>query len=472
MPENLRITTPVPNSDGVIKPNPSAQTPLVEPMDPAKVNRPNTQEQNTDSTSLNLLLSKESVFGKFIQQLRQTPLLSETLGKILSTTIRQLKANPSSLSENSALRELVSGLNKEQGELVEDLMLQQKNSTLFSGPLFQLLDRVSQQAGDLQLDLRIASFLKAFDGFVSIKDTTNSILANLDNIRKNIPANDARQLALLCEKLNTEEPSEAVNHNLNVLKKEIIPFLSAYVSKSSDYGKMRETISLLLQNISILNISTRENLEAKFQELIRYCERHTTEPQLNLMRSLYTDALNNNREQTDSHVFHSLLHLLSKTGSGETSEIDQTVYGDICRSLLLDNSVYMPFTHLILPAVLHGKFLFSQIWIEKKDDRDKNSIRSASAEMPTHLYLTFDIQDLGYFEARIKLLGKKIDLSLSCPEKLLSQSRAITNSLAQILTKNGLSFGDIRLSRCEKPEIPNLIVQKILERRQAVNVSV
>ncbi|MFU0831581.1 MAG: Flg-hook domain-containing protein [Oscillospiraceae bacterium] len=472
MPENLRITTPVPNSDGVIKPNPSAQTPLVEPMDPARVNRPNTQDQNANSSSLNLLLSRDSVFGKFIQQIRQTPLLTETLEKILFSTIRQLKANPDSFSEDSALRELVSVLYKEQGELVDDLMLQEKNSTLFSGPLFEHLNRVSEQAGDLQLDLRIASFLKAFDGFSSVKETTKSILSNLDNIGKNIPSNDARQLALLCEKLNTEDPAGNISHNLNVLKNEIIPFLSAYVSKSSDYGKMRETISLLLQNISILNISTRDNLEAKFLDLVRYCERHTTEPQLNLMRSFFEDAVKNNSEKEQSNILHSLLHLLSKASSGEASEADRTMYGDICRSLLLDNSVYMPFTHLVLPAVLQGKFLFSQIWIEKKDDKEESSIRPTAAESPTRLYLTFDIQDLGYFEARIELTGKKIDLSLSCPEKLLGQSRAITASLAQILTKNGLSFGDIRLSRCEKPTIPDLIVQKIMERRQAVNVSV
>lgn len=472
MPENLRITTPVPNSDGVIKPNPSAQTPLVEPMDPARVNRPNTQDQNTDSASLNLLLSRDSVFGKFIQQLRQTPSLSETLGKILFNTIRQLKANPASLPEDSALRELVSGLYKEQSELVDDIMLQQKNSSVFSGPLFELLNRVSEQAGDLQLDYRMASFLKAFDGFSSVKDTTNSILSNLSDIAKNIPTNDARQLVLLCEKLNAEDPAANVSHNLDVLKKEIIPFLSAYVSKSSDYGKMRETISILLQNISILNISTRDNLEAKFLDLVRYCERHTTEPQLNLMRSFYENAVKNDSEKADSHVLHSLLHLLSKAGDGEVSEADRAIYGDICRSLLLDNSVYMPFTHLVLPAVLQGKFLFSQIWIEKKDDKEASSTRSAAAEIPTLLYLTFDIQDLGYFEARIELTGKKMNLSLSCPEKLLGQSRAITASLAQILTKNGLSFGDISLSRCEKPTIPDLIVQKTLERRQAVNVSV
>ncbi|QNK42350.1 hypothetical protein [Caproicibacter fermentans] len=287
MPENLRITAPVPNSDGILKPNPSAQSSQIEPMDPARVNRPNTQDQNTDSASLNLLLSRDSVFGKFIQQLRQTPALSETLGKLLLNTVRRLETSPDFLPENSALRELASSLAAEQGGLINDLMFQQKNSTLFSGPLFQLLSRISQQAEDPRLDLRIAGFLKAFDGFSSAKETTEAILSNLNAIGRRIPTNYAKQLALLSEKLNTSDPEGAVNENLNLLKKEILPFLSDYVSKSSDYGKMREILSLLLQNLSILNVSSRENLQSQFQQLAAYCGRHTAEPTLRLMRSSF-----------------------------------------------------------------------------------------------------------------------------------------------------------------------------------------
>ncbi|WP_411676513.1 hypothetical protein [Caproicibacter sp.] len=473
MPENLRITAPVPNSDGILKPNPSAQSSQIEPMDPARVNRPNTQDQNTDSASLNLLLSRDSVFGKFIQQLRQTPALSETLGKLLLNTVRRMETNPGFLPENSALRELVSSLAAEQDGLINDLVFQQKNSTLFSGPLFQLLSRISQQAEDPQLDLRIAGFLKAFDGFSSAKETTDAILSNLSAIGRRIPTNYAKQLALLSEKLNTSDPEGAVNENLNLLKKEILPFLSDYVSKSSDYGKMRETLSLLLQNLSILNVSSRENLQSQFQQLAAYCGRHTAEPTLRLMRSFFADTVEAGagKEKPESRFLHSLVALLSHGGQG-SSGADQAAVGDIGKALLLDNSVYMPFTHLFLPAVLQGRFLFSQIWVEKKDRNDEGHAVPGAAAPPKRLYLSFEIQDLGSFEAKVELTGKKIDLSLACPEKLLGQTGAITSSLARILDRNGFSFGDIRLSRFEKPQIPELILQKTMERKRSVDVTI
>ncbi|WP_326974800.1 hypothetical protein [Caproicibacter sp. BJN0012] len=472
MPENLRITAPVPNSDGILKPNPSAQSSPVEPMEPARVNRPNAQDQNTDSASLNLLLGKNSVFGKFIQQLRQTPALSETLGKLLFTAVRKMEASPSSLPESSVLRELASGLTAEQEDLVKSLISQQKGSSLFSGPLFQLLGRISEQAGDPQLDLRVASFLKAFDGFFSVKDTTAAIASNLDRIGRQIPAGDAKQLALLAEKLNTADPERLLGSNLNLLKKEILPFLSAYVSKSSDYGEMRETISLLLQNASILNISSRENLEAQYRRLVSYCDRRVGEPMLRLMRSFYEEAVSPERGKTENHFFRSLVSLLSQGGGSDAPETDKAVYADISRSLLLDNSVYMPFTHILLPAVVQGRFLFAQIWIEKKGSREEERAPAGKTAEPIRLYLTFTIQDLGYFEARVELTGKKVDLALSCPEKLLAKRGPIASSLGQILVKNGLASGDIRLSCCEKPEVPDLIVRKIMERKRTVDVTI
>lgn len=471
MPENLRITTPVPNSDAVLKPNSPTQSTAVEPANPARVNRPNTQDQNTDTASMDLLLSRDSVFGKFIQQFRLTPLLSDTLGKLLFSTLKQIKANPASLPEDSVLRLLAETLPAGQGKLAERLMLQQKDSTLFSGPLFQLLDHLSEQAGDPQLDLRIAGFLKAFDGFSSAEDTTEAILTNLKTIGRQVPAGISKPLAQLAEKLDLTGSAQATEENLQVLKKEILPFLSAYVAKNSDYGKMRETLSLLLQNVAILNVSSRANLESQYRQLAAYCGRRASGPALRQMHSLYAEAIGDESQKPENRFLQSLISLLSHSGGKEHAGMDQAMQEDIRRSLLLDQSVYMPFTHIFLPAVVQDKYLFAQIWIEKKDRGEENrALRGASN--PTRLYLTFDIQEVGYFEARLELTGQKVDLALSCPEKLLKHRGDIASSLGQILEKNGLAAGDIQLTRCEKPKVPELILQKVMERKRMVDVTV
>lgn len=486
MPENLRITAPVPNSDGILKPNPSSESVPVEAANPARVNRPNTQEQDVNTGSMDLLLGRDSVFGKYIQQVRQTPALSETLGKVLQSALRQSEAAASSaLPADSPLRSLAEGIAAGKGEMVGDLLFQQKDSTLFSGPLFQLLGRISERSGDPQLDLRLASFLKAFDGYVSIPDTTLALLSNLRTIERQIPPPYAKKLAELSGRLDIENyersvdsdlppdagnPGRSIERNLKLLKEEILPLLSDYVSKSSDYGKMRETLSLVLHNVSILNISSREDVEAQFERLVSYCARSFPEPTLRLLRSFYRDAVGSGREQPQSRLFASLISLLSR-GGGETDGVDRAVAGDICRSILLDNSVYMPFTHIYLPAVWQGRFLFAQIWVEKNGDEGGEK-SAGRRETSSRLYLTFDIQDLGYFEARVDLTGKRADLRLSCPGALLGRKGEIVSSIGQILVKNGLKAGEIRVSRGDRPKVPGIVLDRIMERKKIVDVSV
>lgn len=462
MPENLRITAPIPNSDGLRGPNPVAAEPAaVNAANPARVNRPNAQEQGTDAEAMDLLLGRDSVFSRFIQQLRQTPALSETLGRLLADTAARTETAAPALPQNSPLMLLTSGVAGQKEDMLQELVFQQKNSTLFSAPLFQLLGRISERSGDFQLDLRVADFLKAFDGYFSAPHTLSSILTNLGAIEQQIAAPYAKKLIQLAEKLDTADP--ASDSNPTLLKKEILPLLSEYVSKSSDHGKMRETLSLLLHNTSILNVSSKQNLTEKFGRLEEYCSRSLPEPTMKLMRSFYEEAVRPGPGKERSRFSEALISFLS--GGEEAGK-------DICRSLLLDNSVYMPFTHIYLPAVWQGRFLFSQIWIEKRDGENSHEEPEGREKKPLSLYLTFDIQDLGYFEARVTLAGKKADIRLSCPAPLLGRSAEIASSLGRILDRDGLKAGEIRLSSSEQPEIPGLIFQKILERKRIVDVTV
>ncbi len=91
---------------------------------------------------------------------------------------------------------------------------------------------------------------------------------------------------------------------------------------------------------------------------------------------------------------------------------------------------------------------------------------------PVRLYLTFDIQDLGYFEASVSLTGKRADLHLACPPALARRRGEIRADLAGILQRDGLAPGSVRLTSCREPEVPKIIRKKIDERKRAIDVSV
>ena len=498
MAENLRITTPIPNSDSLIKPNSPTSSPAVDAVDPSRVTKPNTQEQNTSGQSMDLLLSGESVFGKFIEQLRQSPALSQTLGKVFFDLARRQVSLAEILPADSPLRLLSEGITS-KADMLDSILFQQKESTLFSGTLFQTLGGLSEHIGDGVFDLNLAEFLKAFDGYRSAPSTMLAVKANLESIQRQLPPPFREQLQKAAQKLSSvpensvgdkappklsqESPEgqkaaaqvrESVSGDLTVLKKEILPVLSGYISKFNDYGKMREEVSMLLNNVAILNVSTKENLEQQFGKLIAYCKHSLNLPEtaLQQLRAQCGQEFSaGESEQPKSPVFSALTTLLRQGSRTDTAGFEKAVYQEVCRSLLLDSSVYMPFVHLYLPINWQGNSMFAQIWVEKKEIGEKKAAAPATPKS-TSVFLTFDIQDLGYFEAAVSLQDKRADIRLNCPPGLARKNGDIVPDLSKILRQNGFTPGEIRVASSDRPEVPGLLLRKIQERKHSINVTV
>lgn len=477
MPDNLRITAPVTTSEGVGKTNPLKEPTTVDAVNPERVAQPNTQEQNVDSQSLDLLLNLESVYGKFIQQLRRTPALSRSLGETLGNAAAAREQLLARQPESSPLRRLVDGLPMTREEILENLQFQQENSSEFSGPFFQFLSLLSAKSGDAGFDLQLAGFLKAYDAFRNAGSTTKSILRDLKSIGEQIPKDYGAELGKLAEKVGGERPGDSAPANLQVLKKEILPLLCRYVSRSNDYGKSRENISLLLHHITMLEAGVKENVADSFRKLIDYAKFGLNLPEdtVNSVQALFAGELAKTRRKPQNGFLDSLVSLLTQQGqqTDETrSGSGQSVYRDVCNALLLDNSVYMPFTHLFLPLVYDGRFLFAQIWVEKNGGDDGDAAQASAPGRPLRVYLSFEIQDLGHFEATVALAGNKAELAVGYPPALDGRRGEIREQLSSIFERNGLVLGKAELSPCGEPKMERDILKKIEERRHSVNVTV
>lgn len=476
MPDNLRISTPLPPQEGLNRPSPSSEALINEAVNPSKVTPPNPREQQSNSQSMDLLFGRDSVFGQFVQLFRQTPALSETLEKILLDFSGRTSWDVANRPQESPVFQLIGSLPMEKEEMIQQLAFQQKDATRFSSPLFQLLQQISTTMGDSQFDLCLADFMKSFNGYFSAFETTKSIAGNLENIADRIPKPFAEQLRAAAQKLKFGGAASAVNDNLKVIKEEIIPLLGEYVAKTNDYGKSRDEISMLLHNISTLNVSSKKDLADKFQKLFEYgrVRLNLSESSMRTIQAYFVDELQTEggRGKNKNEFAQALLSLLSKGVQHDTENIDKNVFRQITRSLLLDNSVYMPFSHYYLPANYMGKFLFSEIWVQKPDPDGNARKNKTAAPPPAVLYLTFDIQDLGYFEASVTIQDGNTDLGLACPAVIQKRSSEIHAGIARILKSNGLAPGEIRLSSSEKPKVPGKILEKIQERMHAIDVTV
>ncbi len=83
----LRVTTPLPGYESNnIKnntQNPAEKTQIQNPVDPSRVVRPDGRTDANSQREAQLGMSYESNFGTFVQLLRDTPPLSDTMSKLM-----------------------------------------------------------------------------------------------------------------------------------------------------------------------------------------------------------------------------------------------------------------------------------------------------------------------------------------------------------------------------------------------------
>lgn len=471
MPDNLRITTPVNTPGEIARPNQTGEANRAVPVDPNRV--PKTARDTESGWQSSDLLLSGSVFSQFLRQLQQTPGLDRTLMRLLGDAAAQSAAQagtPASAQNIPVpMQALVSALAADADGLMEEVRAQREDTTLFTGPLFRFLGQISAQGTDPQFDLHLANFLKAYSGFLNAQGTGESVRRNLEELKNTIPLSFAKRLLPMIAELTGDTDGD-----LAVLKHKVIPLLGEYAAKTNETGKPRDTISMLLNNTAILNDSSHANLTAKFNELYVYCRDTLNLPEmtLNMLRAFFAGELSDTHGRREDAFLTRLTSLLSGTGKAAEG-IDRTALGDITRSLLLDNSVFMPFVHLVLPAQIDGRFLFAQMWVEKTDP-DKSGKEPAKAiTEPKNIYLSFEIQDLGLFEAAVSVTGKQVNMRLACPPAFRNFNGEIRDGISAILKRNGLDPGEVRLSSAQsKPQIPEIILQKITERRRSVDVTI
>ena len=473
MPDLLGATNPVPGYDNTINnrniqisPG-NSQVQNVPDLD--KVTGADHRTEQQDASHAGSQIRYDSNFQTFIQQLRQTPDLSSTLSKLM---MKEGMSVTSGMSEGIAeeMAQALQMLKMDQAELLKFLAAQMKAGTRFGGALFALLRNAYSRADSEGVRLDILNFLKSYNDFSSTAHIEGNLLRNLAGMANAMPASWGDQLRGLIAQLENSLAAGDRQGGINLLQQQVFPLMSSYVSQTHDLGTPRELLSLLALDLARYENGAEDKLMEAFHQLSGY---GTLKGMLggidgqSMLKLLQTSqfAKNTSAAQFADHLAAAAARALRGEGSAEVQEVFRT----LVKAMLINESVYMPLNHFLIPMEMDGRMLFSELWVDPDAEEKKEG---GQGEKCMKFLFKIDVQGLGFFDVILTNRERDVGIVVSCPEGVVPFSKEIEQNISKILTRNDLNPAAVSVRKMERPVTLTEVFPKIFEGKNSVNVKV
>ncbi|MFA9423911.1 MAG: hypothetical protein ACERLG_10060, partial [Sedimentibacter sp.] len=279
----------------------------------------------------------------------------------------------------------------------------------------------------------------------------------------------------LVDKLISDNSANSIDINLNALKNDILPFVGRYISKMNDFGPVKDYVSVLIHNIVRLESATKENFSEDLDNLLEFIKYNFNVDEKS-METLKTSLIETYEASSNvkSDSVDSFLKLIESGIQKSDSLVNKGIMENMAESLLFSQNVHIPLTHMFLPLNYNGMFMFSEIWIGK-EYKDYNSEKKNSKQGYSEIYkafLTFDIQNIGYFETILLLKDSKLSLEISVPNSLNNSMELIRNDLIKILSNDNFSVEKLNIYESVKKRKFNDVFHNMTERKINVDVTI
>ena len=476
MPDLLGATNPVPGYDRAATnrnlPVSPDSTPVQNVPDPSRVTR---TDQRTEQQDHNLQgdgqVRYDSNYQTFLQRLRDTPGMAESLARLFSG--REGTVVLSGMSEGIAqeMSQILEMLRMDKDQLMEFLTGQFRAGTRFGGALFALLRNAYARASSDGVRADILQFLRNYADFGATVHIEGNILRNLADMADAIPASWAEKLRALMAQLENGMAAGDRKGNLELLQGGIFPYMGGYVERTHDLGLPRTLLTMLALNMARYENGSEEKLLESFHQLSGY---GTLKGQLeniddeSLLRLLRSSQLGQNEPaiQFSDHIAAAAARALRGEGGAEVQQAFQNLVG----AMLVNESVYMPVNHYLIPLEWNGRMLFSELWVDP-DAEDRQSRSGGKGNVMKFLF-KMDVQSLGLFDIVLTAQDGEVDLQIACPEKVVPFSQQIETTVSQILARNDLRPSRVAVRKLERPVTLTEVFPKIFEGKNSVNVKV
>ncbi|MCI8524449.1 MAG: hypothetical protein HFF17_00660 [Oscillospiraceae bacterium] len=477
MPELLGATNPVPGYDNSNVnrnlPVSPGNTQIQNVPDPTRVVRPDGRTEQQDSGTLadSERLRYDSNFQTFLQRLKDAPDLASRLTRLFAGEGMVVL---SGLSEGIAteMAQVLEMIHVDPEQLSAFLSSQMKTGTRFGGALMALLRNAYARASSASVRQDILQFLKSYSDHSSTAHIEGNLLRSLRGMADAMPASWGERLRQLSAELENGIAAGDRQGNLQLLRQQVLPHMSSYVTQTHDVGTARSLLTLLTLDIARYENGSEENLLQAFHRLTSY---GTLKEQLGgvddkaLLNLLRSSSFSRNSPATAyaDHLAAAASLALRGEGDAQTQEIFQ----QLMQAMLINESVYMPVNHYLIPLEWNGNLLFSELWVDP-DAGEKQEGRSSGGGGAMKFLFKIDVQSLGLFDMVLVHRAGEVDLQIACPERVAPFSGQIQQAVSQILTRNGLRPREVAVRKMARPLALTEVFPKIFEGMNSINVKV
>ena len=474
----LKVTTPISGYDkgnsvrvqGDKINDKSVKAPII----PDKVVKTDVRDNAGAEKGLQSNFKYKTNFDNFVQQLRKEAALSEDFLKIFFGAGETVVTSGIDGNMAEEISKFMEFANLKPEELVAFLKSTTEGSVKYKGVFFDLLRQSFMENGSLEVRLAILDFLKKSTDMAEGQHLLREIEIVLSKVKKNLFSNFANELNKMEGELNYGEKNGVTNHNAEIIKEKILPFLNSYIKGNRDRGAVRENTALLSLLVARYENGNEGNVKTAFERLSflpQFAElRKSEDPELVFKILQHTDY---EKSASDNMVMKKMAQLI-KSGVLKGGQNYQSDFSNMMRSMLLNESVYMPVLHMALPLNVNGKLMYSEMWIDPDSEQDRKKGEKGSDRKVRGL-VKFDIKNLGFFDLFfIYSTGaeKNISLQFHYPESMAEDHVKLSSAIREILGRNQIQVSQLVLDTSEISIPVSEAFPVIAERRDSINVRI
>lgn len=446
------------------------------PVDIKNVVRADQKSGSENNTAQKEKLAPDSNYATFLRNIQEFMDLSPVMSKIFFTGLANIVET--GIRENFAVEisRFLQMSKMNPVELLDFIKEQLSVSSKFTGVLFDTLRQGIFYSDTADTRAQILELVRSLDNMNSGRHIMENIKLELNNIGQGMFKSQRDTLEDAVARLNFKAGIGDVKENSDVLKKEIVPILKQYIHQTGDTGFIRDQISLLTYNIAryenggidraallFRRLMSNKDIAALFEKNFKGLD--WKDMNISDFLKAYGNKIQSDQLKTWSDSF---LNIMEKAIRGEAGNENRAVFESIMTSILLNQSVYMPLLHLMVPLEMYNTKMYSEIWI----DPDCESDGVDSDRRRSRLLIKFDIEDLGFFDLVIDYTKEEVDVSLLYPEQHKKLEAEFRKGLMGILKKHNLNYNMISLQKINAPVTISEVFPKVFERRNSVNVRI